>query len=321
MHKDARSRRRRRRAIGVSGKKALRPWAARGSSLIGVTPRVLVVEDDTTVREITRRYLGDAGYAVDEAADGPAGLRAARTDPPDAVVLDVMLPGLSGLEVCRALRDTAPAAADRDAVRARQRGRPRGGPGVRRRRLRHQAVQRPRAGAAGRRGPAPGEPRRRSTEPRSSTATSSSTRQRGRPAAAARRCRSPGGSSTCSRSCSPTPAAPTPAPSCLAEVWGWSSATSRRSPSTCGGCARRSSPTPPPAPDRHRVGHRVPVSTPGGRMIAELLQAAPLALLFSCRSPWWAASCCCGSDVVRSPRRWWRSCSSRSSPRWSGCWA
>jgi len=69
---------------------------------------VLVVEDDTTVREITRRYLGDAGYAVDEAADGPAGLRAARADPPDAVVLDVMLPGLSGLEVCRALRDLHP---------------------------------------------------------------------------------------------------------------------------------------------------------------------------------------------------------------------
>jgi DNA-binding response OmpR family regulator len=69
---------------------------------------VLVVEDDTTVREITRRYLGDAGYTVDEAADGPSGLRAARADPPDAVVLDVMLPGLSGLEVCRALRDTHP---------------------------------------------------------------------------------------------------------------------------------------------------------------------------------------------------------------------
>ncbi len=92
----------------MSGKKALRPLAVGGSSLVGVTPRVLVVEDDTTVREITRRYLGDAGYAVDEAVDGPAGLRAAHTDPPDAVVLDVMLPGLSGLEVCRALRARHP---------------------------------------------------------------------------------------------------------------------------------------------------------------------------------------------------------------------
>jgi DNA-binding response OmpR family regulator len=92
----------------VVGKKALRPRGVRGSSLVDVIPRVLVVEDDATVREITRRYLGDAGYAVDEAADGVAGLHSARAHPPDAVVLDVMLPGLSGLEVCRALRDTHP---------------------------------------------------------------------------------------------------------------------------------------------------------------------------------------------------------------------
>ena len=92
----------------MGGKKALRPRGIRGSSLVRVTPRVLVVEDDTTVREITRRYLGDAGYVVDEAADGVAGLRSARANPPDAVVLDVMLPGLSGLEVCRALRDSHP---------------------------------------------------------------------------------------------------------------------------------------------------------------------------------------------------------------------
>ncbi len=67
-----------------------------------------MVEDDSTVREVTRRYLGDAGYEVDEAADGRSGLRAARENTPDAVVLDVMLPGMSGLEVCRALRDTHP---------------------------------------------------------------------------------------------------------------------------------------------------------------------------------------------------------------------
>jgi DNA-binding response OmpR family regulator len=77
-------------------------------TVVGVTARVLVVEDDPTVREVTRRYLGDAGYEVDEAADGRAGLRAAREHTPDAVVLDVMLPGMSGLEVCRALRDTHP---------------------------------------------------------------------------------------------------------------------------------------------------------------------------------------------------------------------
>jgi two-component system, OmpR family, alkaline phosphatase synthesis response regulator PhoP len=108
MVADGTSSRGQRWVIGVSGKKALRPLGARGSSLVGVTPRVLVVEDDTTVREVTRRYLSEAGYLVDEAADGPAGLDAARAHPPDAVVLDVMLPGLNGLKVCRALRATHP---------------------------------------------------------------------------------------------------------------------------------------------------------------------------------------------------------------------
>ena len=127
MHRDVRSERRQRRAIGVTGKKALRPWDARRTSLIGVTPRVLVVEDDPTVREITRRYLGDAGYVVDEAADGPAGLRSARTDPPDAVVLDLMLPGTLRPGGVPGAARPPPGAADRDAVRARQGGRPGGG--------------------------------------------------------------------------------------------------------------------------------------------------------------------------------------------------
>jgi DNA-binding response OmpR family regulator len=69
-----------------------------------MVPRVLVVDDDATVRDVIGRYLGDAGYRVDLAADGPTGLRAARERNPDAVILDLMLPGLSGLDVCRALR-------------------------------------------------------------------------------------------------------------------------------------------------------------------------------------------------------------------------
>nr|WP_211177174.1 response regulator transcription factor [Pseudonocardia acidicola] len=64
----------------------------------------MVVDDDTTVRDVVGRYLGDAGYHVDLAADGPTGLRAAQERHPDVIVLDLMLPGLSGLEVCRALR-------------------------------------------------------------------------------------------------------------------------------------------------------------------------------------------------------------------------
>ncbi|MBN9733807.1 MULTISPECIES: response regulator transcription factor [unclassified Pseudonocardia] len=70
--------------------------------------RVLVVEDDDTVREVIRRYLGDAGYGVLEVADGRAGLWWAVEHAPDAVVLDLMLPGMDGLQVCRELRARRP---------------------------------------------------------------------------------------------------------------------------------------------------------------------------------------------------------------------
>jgi DNA-binding response OmpR family regulator len=63
-----------------------------------------VVDDDPTVRDVVARYLGDAGYRVDLAADGDDALRAAAAGRPDAVVLDLMLPTIPGLEVCRALR-------------------------------------------------------------------------------------------------------------------------------------------------------------------------------------------------------------------------
>ncbi len=66
--------------------------------------RVLVVDDDPTVSDVVRRYLERVGLAVTLAADGHAALRAYETDRPDLVVLDLMLPGLDGLEVCRRLR-------------------------------------------------------------------------------------------------------------------------------------------------------------------------------------------------------------------------
>jgi len=69
-----------------------------------VADRVLVVDDDATVRDVVARYLGDAGYRVDVAADGESALAAAARERPDAVVLDLMLPGTGGLDVCRALR-------------------------------------------------------------------------------------------------------------------------------------------------------------------------------------------------------------------------
>jgi DNA-binding response OmpR family regulator len=65
---------------------------------------ILVVDDDPTVAEVVTGYLERAGFAVDRAADGPQALRLAAGRRPDLVVLDLMLPGMDGLEVCRRLR-------------------------------------------------------------------------------------------------------------------------------------------------------------------------------------------------------------------------
>ncbi len=70
--------------------------------------RVLVVDDDATVSDVVRRYLEREGIDVDVLADGAVALDRALADPPDLVILDLMLPGLSGLEVCRRLRERLP---------------------------------------------------------------------------------------------------------------------------------------------------------------------------------------------------------------------
>jgi two-component system response regulator MprA len=72
------------------------------------TPLILVVDDDRRLAASIRRALAYEGYRVATAEDGPSALRSARDGLPDLVVLDVMLPGLDGVEVCRRLRaDTA----------------------------------------------------------------------------------------------------------------------------------------------------------------------------------------------------------------------
>lgn len=68
--------------------------------------RILVVDDDRAVRESLRRSLAFNGYTVDLAEDGVEALDAIANERPDAVVLDVMMPRLDGLEVCRQLRST-----------------------------------------------------------------------------------------------------------------------------------------------------------------------------------------------------------------------
>ena len=70
--------------------------------------RVLVVEDDPTVAEVVTRYLEREGFAVESVGDGHEALAHADAHLPDLVVLDIMLPGLDGLEVCRRLRSHAP---------------------------------------------------------------------------------------------------------------------------------------------------------------------------------------------------------------------
>jgi DNA-binding response OmpR family regulator len=71
-------------------------------------PRVLIVEDDPNVSEVVARYLEREGWTVESVSDGAVGLERALADPPDLVVLDLMLPSMGGLEVCRRLRTVAP---------------------------------------------------------------------------------------------------------------------------------------------------------------------------------------------------------------------
>jgi len=68
-------------------------------------PRILLVEDDPTIREMTQLALQRDGFAVDTAGDGATGLSAFRSQAPDVVLLDVMLPGVDGVSVCRTIRE------------------------------------------------------------------------------------------------------------------------------------------------------------------------------------------------------------------------
>ena len=67
-------------------------------------PRILIVEDDEDVRALIGHKLRRAGHEVTEAADGEEGLAAARAGSPDLIVLDWMMPKLTGIEVCAQVR-------------------------------------------------------------------------------------------------------------------------------------------------------------------------------------------------------------------------
>lgn len=68
---------------------------------------VLVVDDEESIRELVKFHLLKAGYEVAEAEDGQAALQAVRRDKPELILLDLMLPGIDGLEVCRQLKGQA----------------------------------------------------------------------------------------------------------------------------------------------------------------------------------------------------------------------
>lgn len=69
-----------------------------------MTHKILVVDDEAAILKSVRAYLEQEGYTVLTAVDGPSALKEARTARPDLIVLDVMLPGMDGLEVLRRLR-------------------------------------------------------------------------------------------------------------------------------------------------------------------------------------------------------------------------
>ena len=71
------------------------------------SPRILLVEDERALREALADALAGDGYTVEQAADGVAGLTAFRAKEPDLVLLDLMLPEMNGIEICRAIRSNS----------------------------------------------------------------------------------------------------------------------------------------------------------------------------------------------------------------------
>src|ERR1700677_2412214 len=70
----------------------------------GRNPRVLIADDNPQGVELLEAYLGESGYDVDMAADGEATLQKVKSFQPDVILLDIMMPKISGFEVCKRLR-------------------------------------------------------------------------------------------------------------------------------------------------------------------------------------------------------------------------
>lgn len=81
--------------------------AAEGVAQAMPRRRILIVDDEMNIREVLAHYLESEGFLVTQACDGVEALAAAEAQPPDLVILDLMLPRLDGIEVCRRLRATS----------------------------------------------------------------------------------------------------------------------------------------------------------------------------------------------------------------------
>lgn len=69
-----------------------------------MSTKILIIEDEERIRQFLQRGLSFEGYRIETSADGQTGLDMARDNPPDLVLLDLMLPGMDGIEVCRRIR-------------------------------------------------------------------------------------------------------------------------------------------------------------------------------------------------------------------------
>jgi len=75
-----------------------------------MTTKVIIIEDDPDIAGLVEHYLAAEGFKVSHAKDGAEGLKRVKAAPPELVILDLMLPGLDGLDVCKALRAAPPTA-------------------------------------------------------------------------------------------------------------------------------------------------------------------------------------------------------------------
>ncbi|MBI5511715.1 MAG: diguanylate cyclase [Deltaproteobacteria bacterium] len=78
-----------------------------GEGAVRTSPKILVVDDDASLREFAVETLATLGYTIETAADGVQAIEKVRADPPDVIILDVMMPKMNGLEVCRVVKSFA----------------------------------------------------------------------------------------------------------------------------------------------------------------------------------------------------------------------